>query len=72
MEDLEDSKYMNHAIVLAKKGEGWVSPNPMVGAVIVKKERLSERDIIRHVGSLMLNEMHLPAVLNQRKVQLYM
>ncbi|MEY8764547.1 bifunctional diaminohydroxyphosphoribosylaminopyrimidine deaminase/5-amino-6-(5-phosphoribosylamino)uracil reductase RibD [uncultured Clostridium sp.] len=40
MEDLEDSKYMNHAIVLAKKGEGWVSPNPMVGAVIVKKGKI--------------------------------
>ncbi|MBN2569868.1 MAG: bifunctional diaminohydroxyphosphoribosylaminopyrimidine deaminase/5-amino-6-(5-phosphoribosylamino)uracil reductase RibD [Deltaproteobacteria bacterium] len=27
---------MKRAINLAKKGDGWVSPNPMVGAVIVK------------------------------------
>lgn len=29
-------KYMKYAIELAKKGEGKVNPNPMVGAVIVK------------------------------------
>jgi len=27
---------MKRAITLAKRGDGWVSPNPMVGAVIVK------------------------------------
>ncbi len=30
-------KYMRQAIELAKKGTGWVSPNPLVGAVIVKE-----------------------------------
>lgn len=34
MED--DQKYMQMAIDAAQKGEGWASPNPMVGAVIVK------------------------------------
>ena len=29
-------RYMGRAIELAKKGEGYVNPNPMVGAVIVK------------------------------------
>lgn len=29
--------YMNRAIVLAEKGMGFVNPNPMVGAVIVKE-----------------------------------
>lgn len=29
-------KYMLHAIELAKKGRGFVNPNPLVGAVIVK------------------------------------
>ena len=29
-------KYMSRAIHLAKKGQGMVSPNPMVGCVIVK------------------------------------
>lgn len=31
-----NTEYMKRAIELAKKGEGRVSPNPMVGAVIVK------------------------------------
>ena len=30
-----DIKYMKRALQLAKLGEGLVSPNPMVGAVIV-------------------------------------
>ena len=37
---MNDTKYMRMAIELAKKGEGWVSPNPMVGAVIVKEGRV--------------------------------
>ena len=35
-----DTKYMKRAIELAKKGAGYVSPNPMVGAVIVKNGRI--------------------------------
>ena len=30
-----DERYMRRALQLARLGEGWVSPNPMVGAVIV-------------------------------------
>jgi len=33
-------KYMKTALELAKKGEGKVNPNPMVGAVIVKNGRI--------------------------------
>ena len=33
---MNDRDYMLRAIELAKKGVGWTSPNPMVGAVIVK------------------------------------
>ena len=33
---MTDTTYMQLAIDLAKKGCGWVNPNPMVGAVIVK------------------------------------
>lgn len=36
----EDRFYMGMAIDLAKKGIGWVSPNPLVGAVIVKEGRI--------------------------------
>jgi len=35
-----NEKYMLRAIWLAKKGEGYVSPNPLVGAVIVKDGRI--------------------------------
>lgn len=31
---------MAYALVLAERGRGWVSPNPMVGAVIVKNGRV--------------------------------
>ena len=33
---MTDSEYMRLALQLAQKGAGRVSPNPMVGAVIVK------------------------------------
>jgi diaminohydroxyphosphoribosylaminopyrimidine deaminase/5-amino-6-(5-phosphoribosylamino)uracil reductase len=37
---MPEKKYMERAIVLAKKGEGWCHPNPKVGAVIVKNGRV--------------------------------
>lgn len=37
---MTDQDYMRQAIMLARKGEGWTSPNPMVGAVIVKNGRI--------------------------------
>ena len=33
---MTDQEYMALALQLAEKGAGWTSPNPMVGAVIVK------------------------------------
>lgn len=35
-----DTIYMQEALYLARKGEGTVSPNPMVGAVIVKDSKV--------------------------------
>lgn len=35
-----DKKYMKYALNLAKKGIGLTSPNPMVGAIIVKNNRI--------------------------------
>lgn len=35
-----ERKYMERAIELAKKGMGFTSPNPMVGAVVVKNGRI--------------------------------
>ncbi|MGO9139123.1 MAG: bifunctional diaminohydroxyphosphoribosylaminopyrimidine deaminase/5-amino-6-(5-phosphoribosylamino)uracil reductase RibD [Syntrophales bacterium] len=37
---MTDEFYMKRALSLARRGEAWVSPNPMVGAVIVKKGRI--------------------------------
>ena len=34
----QDIRYMRRAIELAKKGAGFVNPNPMVGCVIVKND----------------------------------
>ena len=36
----EDSRYMKHAVRLAKRAFGMTSPNPLVGAVIVKNGRI--------------------------------
>ncbi len=33
---MDDAKFMKMALILAKKGWGFTSPNPMVGAVVVK------------------------------------
>lgn len=37
---MNDKEYMRSALALAKKGMGYTSPNPMVGAVIVKDGRV--------------------------------
>ena len=37
---MNDRAYMRLALQLAGKGGGWTAPNPMVGAVIVKNERI--------------------------------
>lgn len=40
MDIKEQQKFMNMALNLAKKGEGFVNPNPLVGAVIVKNGKV--------------------------------
>lgn len=40
MEDLTDEKYMRLALRLARKAAGNTSPNPLVGAVIVKENKI--------------------------------
>lgn len=46
----EEEKWMRMALSLAKKGEGKVSPNPMVGAVIVKNGKLVGKGYHRYFG----------------------
>jgi len=36
----DDARYMKRALRLARRGEGYVEPNPMVGCVIVRDERI--------------------------------
>ncbi len=46
----EDEIFMKMALRLAKRGEGWVSPNPLVGAVIVKDGRVIAQGYHRRYG----------------------
>lgn len=45
-----DEKYMRMALSLAKKGAGKTSPNPMVGAVLVKNEKIVGRGYHKRFG----------------------
>lgn len=47
-----DEKYMRRAIVIAKKGIGWANPNPLVGAVIVKNDKIIGEGAHLKYGSL--------------------
>ncbi|MFI5331314.1 MAG: bifunctional diaminohydroxyphosphoribosylaminopyrimidine deaminase/5-amino-6-(5-phosphoribosylamino)uracil reductase RibD [Desulfobaccales bacterium] len=49
--DSIDATYMKLALRLAAKGAGWVSPNPMVGAVLVKDGLIVGRGFHRRVGA---------------------
>ncbi len=44
------ARYMSQALALARKGLGRTSPNPMVGAVIVKDGRMVGRGFHRRAG----------------------
>lgn len=47
---MNDSEYMQMALTLAKKGCGRVSPNPMVGAVVVRAGRVVGKGYHQYVG----------------------
>ena len=49
---MADQNYMLQAIQLAKQGEGWTNPNPMVGAVIVKNGRIIGKGYHKKCGEL--------------------
>ena len=49
---MDERLYMRRAIELAQKGAGWTSPNPMVGAVIVKDGRVIGEGYHRKCGEL--------------------
>ncbi len=45
-----DAKYMYLALRLAKRAEGMTSPNPLVGAIAVKEEKIIGKGYHRKVG----------------------
>ena len=47
-----NSEYMLRAIELAKKASGFTSPNPLVGAVIVKDNRIIGEGYHHRYGDL--------------------
>lgn len=49
---MTDDEYMRAAIELAKKGMGFVNPNPMVGAIIVKDGQIIGKGWHRKYGEL--------------------
>lgn len=49
---MTDQEYMALALDLAKKGAGWTSPNPMVGAVIVKDGQIIAQGYHAKCGQL--------------------
>lgn len=49
---MNETVYMRRAIELAKKGEGFTSPNPLVGAVIVKDNRIIGEGYHERCGEL--------------------
>ncbi len=49
---MEEMEYMRLAIQLARQGCGWVNPNPMVGAVIVKDGKIIGQGCHKKYGEL--------------------
>lgn len=49
---MNDIDYMKLALKLAQKGRGWVNPNPMVGAVVVKNNRIIGKGYHHKIGDL--------------------
>lgn len=45
-----DTFYMRRALRIAARGSGWTSPNPMVGAVVVRDGRIVGEGYHRRVG----------------------
>lgn len=61
-----DRRFMTRALRLARRGEGLVEPNPMVGCVLVKKEKIIGEGFHRRFGGVhaerqALKACHTPA-----------
>lgn len=47
---MSDERFMHEALALARQGQGFVEPNPMVGAVIVREGRIIGRGWHKRFG----------------------
>ena len=47
---MTDEQYMKMALELARRGDGWTSPNPMVGAVIARDGKVLGKGYHRRFG----------------------
>lgn len=56
---MTDLAYMHRALALAERGCGWVNPNPMVGAVIVKDGKIIGEGYHAKYGELHAERMAL-------------
>jgi diaminohydroxyphosphoribosylaminopyrimidine deaminase/5-amino-6-(5-phosphoribosylamino)uracil reductase len=63
---MDDTYYMNKALRLAKKGSGFVSPNPMVGAVLVKDDCILSTGYHKNFGG---SHAEVNVLLNLTKYQ---
>lgn len=59
-----DERFMRMALRLARRGEGHVSPNPLVGAVIVREGRIIGKGYHRRCGE---NHAEINAIKNARE-----
>src|ERR1041384_5621995 len=48
LKNMDDLEYMQEALRLAAEGRGQVSPNPMVGAVVVKDGKIVGKGLHRY------------------------
>lgn len=64
---MKDEEYMRLALELAENGKGWVNPNPMVGAVIVKEDRIIGQGFHRRYGELHAERNALAACVEDPK-----
>jgi len=52
MSSEQDEQYMKSVLQLAEKGSGYVSPNPLVGAILVKDNQIIGQGFHQKYGSL--------------------
>ncbi len=68
---MQDEYFMRHAIDLAENGTGWVNPNPLVGAVIVRDGQIIARGYHARCGEAHAERMALQHCADPKGATLY-